>query len=194
MEKEIAEIVVGVDPGQNGAFVIMDLTGKALHVMDFVSPEITTLDVLALVFKYRLRLIAIEHVQAAPDQGRTGIFNFGTNFGYWVGLASTFMVPVLFPYPQTWQARRIPKKSHPKDKPSLPLAREEFPYVNLKEKQNADRTDALYISDWARVQWLKDADNIMKDYDLQIEGVYSSIRYKKRFGMSTDIYERMYWP
>lgn len=110
-------IVVGVDPGKNGAIAIYDgarLQTYALHDYHIKSKKKrvkSSIDWWALVkdLDYHLRNVNIdrayfEHVNAMPGQGVTSMFNFGLVTGTLRGIFLAHEVTIVDVASQTWKA------------------------------------------------------------------------------------------
>lgn len=155
-------MIVGVDPGVNGAIAIMrengtillldvpnvshkienKKTGKTRNHKDI---DIEKLD--ALCYEYFNHVgckIFIEEVHSMPGQGVASTFKFGKAFGTLIGMLSVYG-KVHFVKPQEWKKHHglIGKK---KDDSRL-LVIERYPSLKneLKLKKNVDKAEALLL-------------------------------------------------
>lgn len=152
-------VVAAVDPGLKGGIAIYDGNTNKLNVfatpvrkVEFVKSgkkktrdEMDLIKAASIVQSFPIDCFVIEKVNAMPNQGVTGMFRFGENFGQWQGIAAASgFLPVFYP-PQVW-------KSHydlSSDKyPSLEKARELWPdNVNdFKLKKHDGLAEAALIA------------------------------------------------
>lgn len=95
-------------------------------------------------------IIAIESVHSMPGQGVRSTFDFGTNFGIWLGVIATLNIPMELVTPQEWKKHYglIGKK---KDASRI-IAVQLFPQmaVELKLKKYNGRAEALLLAEYLR--------------------------------------------
>ena len=135
---------VGIDPGKTGAMAIFWMDTVSGHV-----PEIAdySKNIWQLIPNYPPdTVVYIEQVHAMPGQGVTSMFNFGANFGWWLGALDTIGHKYNTVTPQAW-------KKHfgliGKDKEAArQLAIKIFPKLKdkLSRKMDHGRADALLIA------------------------------------------------
>lgn len=153
-------IIAAVDPGLKGGIAFYDDDTGELNT--FATPtrkvefmkgnkkrtrdEMDLTAAVELVKSFVVDEFVIEKVNAMPNQGVTGMFRFGENFGQWQGIAAAATgKPPIFYTPQTW-------KSHyelSSDKyPSLEKARELFPdnLEDFKLKKHDGKAEASLIA------------------------------------------------
>lgn len=150
------EYFVGIDPGKTGALAIVNGNNHAVCVLDYSENEKSFIsEVKAVLECVYPELVAIELVRSAPGQGVASTFKFGANWGFWRGLILGLGYAIIDVRPQTWYAKhRLRKKTSKSDKPSLELARERYPNIDLKLQKHNGRADALLLADYARIKHL----------------------------------------
>jgi hypothetical protein len=156
--KEVEQMFMGVDPGESGAFAIIDNNNTILELHDWPGDEIALADLILSIMSeikgagYSL-VAAIEKVHSMPKQGVASSFKFGTNFGIWrMGMAMA-KIPFYTPPPQQWQ-KGILHKAQDK-KPALAAAGRLFPKAELYGPRGGGkdgRADALLIAYWCKNQ------------------------------------------
>ena len=114
------KVVVGIDPGKDGALVAIHFDGKIRRVE--LTKEQFTIPIgkgsrreydaaamgnclVELHAVYGIDLVVIEKQQAMPGQGSTSMFSIGMGYGLWLGAIATLGIPVQIVHPRTWQKR-----------------------------------------------------------------------------------------
>lgn len=117
----MAPVILGVDPGLNGAFALV--VGDRVHVWDMpavqvkrggknkkeISPvllaaTLRTIDLVAESAGAGDQLRAyVEKVGAMPGQGVSSMFSFGRSLGLVEGALAALTIPVELVPPQTWR-------------------------------------------------------------------------------------------
>jgi crossover junction endodeoxyribonuclease RuvC len=104
-------MILGIDPGLNGAIAWVSDTGHLIRVADMptvevagkkkVSPQM----LVAMLEEHDdlIKLAAIEEVGAMPGQGVTSMFNFGYSAGILAGVCAGLRVPVSLHRPSVWK-------------------------------------------------------------------------------------------
>lgn len=170
--------VVGIDPGNSGAFcIITKLEGDIIDVVFESMPVIrsvvktkkrdgkdktkttTQLDYnrLAEIFGVLLDCtVFIEKVSAMPKQGVVSMFNFGSQIGALRALLHSFKIEHYEVTPQAWQKvmhEGAPAGQDAKQR-SLIVARRIFPKINLVKAgckfPDEGFVDALLIAEYGR--------------------------------------------
>ena len=140
---------LGIDPGITGAIALIHDDGQIVE--DWPGDEVGAADIVrAWSVTYKIRLAAIERVNAMPGQGVSSTFKFGANFGAWKGILAALQIPFRTVRPQEWQKGLVPKCEGKST--SIAVARRLFPNMDLHRKADHNRADALLIADWARRQ------------------------------------------
>lgn len=110
-------MILGIDPGLDGAIACYDLRAQALFMKDMPTISIKgrkkttrTLDLSLLLCELRGYHAPIEHayvelVHAMPKQGVTSSFNFGFGYGALLACLTAAGIPFTQVTPQRWKAR-----------------------------------------------------------------------------------------
>lgn len=102
-------MILGIDPGLNGALAWVSDDGHLISVADMptleingkkkVSPQILTSDI-----SFRMpRLVVVEDVGARPGQGVSSMFNFGYSAGIIAGVVAGLQLPIVYYRPAIWK-------------------------------------------------------------------------------------------
>ena len=150
-------IIIGVDPGINGAISIVE-NKKILDVYDTPTMidgkknkrQINSAQV-SNIFKERLKLnkeviVVVEQVNAMPGQGVTSMFNFGQSFGVIKGICAALKLPIHFVRPTKWKKHFNLIKTN-KDASRTKVI-ESYPEISSKlhRKKDSNRADAILIA------------------------------------------------
>tara|TARA_B100001559_G_scaffold11788_1_gene10313 strand:- start:1138 stop:1617 length:480 start_codon:yes stop_codon:yes gene_type:complete len=150
-------IIIGVDPGINGAISIVE-NKKILEVYDTPTMidgkknkrQINSAQV-SNIFKERLNLnkeviVVVEQVNAMPGQGVTSMFNFGQSFGVIKGICAALKLPIHFVRPTKWKKHFNLIKTN-KDASRTKVI-ESYPKISSKlhRKKDSNRADAILIA------------------------------------------------
>lgn len=107
-------MILGVDPGLNGALAFFDLVAGTLTITDMPTIEAgvrskRVVDEAALArmeTQFRdCRHAFVEKVGAMPGNGAVSMFGFGVSYGLVRGVIAANFVPVTLVPPQTWKSR-----------------------------------------------------------------------------------------
>jgi len=163
-------LVVGIDPGLDGAVAALTADGTPVGVRDTptiqVRPKSSTREYLPAEMKATLARLAgdgvhvgIEAVSAAPIQGRrqgtSSMFSFGRGLGLWEGIVAGMALPSSMVRPADWKRTAgIPAGS--KKEASIPRAGALFPSMaaHLTLVKHHNRADALLIAHHVRTRVL----------------------------------------
>ena len=102
-------IIIGIDPGLNGAIAVLE-NNKVLNIFDVpVMPEgkknkrqINSAQLVKMLEEIIKDLdknevtVVVENVSAMPGQGVTSMFNFGQTFGAIKGICAALSLPIFF--------------------------------------------------------------------------------------------------
>jgi hypothetical protein len=150
-------IIIGVDPGINGAISIIE-NKKIIEVYDTPTMidgkknkrQINGAQV-TNIFKERLNgekevVVVVEHVNAMPGQGVTSMFNFGQSFGVIKGICAALNLPIYFVRPSKWKKHFNLIKTN-KDASRTKVI-EAYPEISSKlhRKKDSNRADAILIA------------------------------------------------
>ena len=150
-------IVIGIDPGINGAISIIE-NKKILEVYDTPTmiegkknkKQINGAQVTNII-KERIKdqkevIVVVEHVNAMPGQGVTSMFNFGQSFGVIKGICAALNLPIYFVRPTKWKKYFNLIKTN-KDASRTKVI-EAYPEISnkLHRKKDSNRADAILIA------------------------------------------------
>lgn len=148
-------MIIGVDPGINGAIAFLndDLTLVAVHDMPVMAAtktrkQVNAAELAKIIGKtaqshVTLATAVVERVGSMPKQGVSGMFSFGQSYGVVLGIFAALMVPVVLITPVAWK-----KKAQllGKDKDAArALAQQLYPQAPLAAKKDIGRADAILI-------------------------------------------------
>lgn len=160
-------LIVGIDPGKDGAIVAMDEQGiiksvaltKELFTIPIGKGSRREYDAVAmgnylteLHALQGVRLVCIEKQQAMPSQGGTSMFSLGMGYGLWLGIIGTLTIPCSVVHPKTWQKavlRDVPGTGKGR---AIYLCKQRLPKLDLspgkKRKPHDGIADAACIAMW----------------------------------------------
>ena len=102
-------MIVGIDPGVQGAIAVMLATGEIEDVFDMPTlkdGKKTLVDCVGLIniLKFLCRpTVVLESVNCRPGQGVSSVFSFGRSLGRIEGVIHSLGLPMEFPTPQRWK-------------------------------------------------------------------------------------------
>jgi crossover junction endodeoxyribonuclease RuvC len=106
-------IIIGIDPGKNGAIAVMDVEACRMFIQDMPiipvgsSKSRTEVDgraIADLVPEGEVECY-IEDVWSLPHDGHVGAFNFGDKYGAVKGVMAALDVPLHRVLPNTWKKK-----------------------------------------------------------------------------------------
>ena len=144
------KIYIGIDPGKAGAvcFLMGDQIKtikcpKTTHDMaeDLIDIEKTSMFLSGIT-------AVVEKVHAFPGQGVTSCFNFGYNYGVWLGILSALKIPYKLVSPQKWMKHYSVPKMEKKDRKHYlkQLAQQMYP----KHKVTLYNADAILLANYLK--------------------------------------------
>lgn len=160
-KNNVSGVIIGVDPGVNGAIAVISSNGSAISTVDMPSTAegsgskqqcnayLLANVISAICKEHNVLLVVLEHVTAMPKQGVTSSFNFGMNYGIVKGVIGAFKLPVRLVRPSIW-------KKHYAIGRDKEIARQKaisrWPSMadRLRRKLDSDRAEALLIADFGR--------------------------------------------
>lgn len=103
--------VLGVDPGLDGAFAMIESSLDLLQVRDMpvaksgtgTRREVVPVLLAELIRAWRPDMAWVEKVHAMPKQGVSSMFTFGQGYGVVLGVLAALDVPVHLITPGTWK-------------------------------------------------------------------------------------------
>jgi len=140
---------IGIDPGKSGAIAVIS---SILGTFSIPFDETEYMETIRIALDEGDVFAVVEHVGAMPKQGVSSTFAFGQNFGWILGVLSSFRVPYELVRPQKWKKHF----SCTSDKnTSIEVARRLFPNVNLKRTPKCSKLDdgmaeALLMASYAK--------------------------------------------
>jgi crossover junction endodeoxyribonuclease RuvC len=106
-------MILGIDPGLNGALAFFDYEKGQLTIFDMPvheverngksKREVSPQRLAMLVRGIDVRRAIVEKVAARPGQGVTSMFAFGRSFGVVEGVLAALNIPVTYVTPQHWR-------------------------------------------------------------------------------------------
>ena len=152
-------IIIGIDPGINGAICFFK-KGKVLDVIEMptmaegkknkrqVNGQQIYNEISKRIKDYSKDSIkvVVEKVSAMPGQGVTSMFNFGQSFGVIKGVCAAMQLPIFFIPPAKWK-KHFDLINSQKDS-SRTKAIEIFPQISsiLSKKKDSNKADAILIA------------------------------------------------
>lgn len=143
------KLFIGVDPGKDGCFAVIDGGGKPVFRVFF--NEDGYVDAVK-AYGIRASLAILEHVGGIPGQSAPAAFNFGDNFGFIRGLLRMYNVPYELVRPQKWKK----EFSCTSDKnSSIAVAHRLFPGLDLRKTEKCVKdhdgfAEALLMAEYGR--------------------------------------------
>ncbi|MCK5644169.1 MAG: hypothetical protein KAJ19_25445 [Gammaproteobacteria bacterium] len=152
---------IGIDPGVTGAIAVIP-ADNVTRVWDtpttrvkgkrcYDIPGMHTLLCRALTVTGRGEgvIVALEQQQAFPGQGRTSMFKIGHGFGLWEGLLVAVCMPYEIVRPQRWKKALLDGLPSKDKGSSRIVAARLFPDVDLGNRKDQGRADALLLAEFA---------------------------------------------
>ena len=150
-------IVVGIDPGLNGAIAVLQ-DKKVLSITDMPvmadgkknKRQLNNAQLAEILRKNTSEgdeiSIVVEQVNAMPGQGVTSMFNFGQTFGAIKGICAALELPIFFVRPSKWK-KHFELINSSKDS-SRTKAIEMYPKLSnqLTKKKDVNKSDAILIA------------------------------------------------
>ena len=149
--------IIGIDPGLNGAIVIME-NNKVLSVFDMPvmsegkknKKQLNSAQ-LVNIFRENMNneeetIVVVEQVNAMPGQGVTSMFNFGQTFGAIKGVCAALNLPIFFVRPSKWK-KYFELLNSSKDASRTKVI-EMYPKLSnqLTKKKDVNKSDAILIA------------------------------------------------
>ena len=106
-------MILGVDPGLNGALAFLDVTAGSLTIHDMPTIEagvrskrvVDEAALARLIDPAAANAAFIEKVGAMPGNGAVSMFGFGVSYGLVRGVVAANFIPVTLVPPQTWKSK-----------------------------------------------------------------------------------------
>ena len=149
--------IIGIDPGLNGAIVIME-NNKVLSVFDMPvmsegkknKRQLNSAQLTRIIKENTLTNddinVVVEQVNAMPGQGVTSMFNFGQTFGAIKGVCAALELPIFFVRPAKWK-KHFELINASKDSSRTKVI-EMYPTLSndLAKKKDVNKSDAILIA------------------------------------------------
>ena len=147
--------VIAIDPGAGGALAFIYQNKDGDTIAEAYKCPKTTKEMFK-TYSYCMKaatlhskecIVVIEKVWAFPTDARSRAFNFGVNYGKWLGvIASEDIKPQMIP-PKRWQKgfEPLPKEKKKRKQVIKEIAEEMFPTIRV----TLYNADALLIGAWA---------------------------------------------
>ena len=159
--------IIGIDPGLNGAIVIME-NNKVLSVFDMPvmsegkknKRQLNSAQLTRIIKENTLTNddinVVVEQVNAMPGQGVTSMFNFGQTFGAIKGVCAALELPIFFVRPAKWK-KHFELINASKDSSRTKVI-EMYPTLSnvLAKKKDVNKSDAILIARYFSETRLKD--------------------------------------
>ena len=120
------KVYIGIDPGKDGALVLLQPDGVVKVTAPF--DERQYLDMLRTAGDSAFAIV--ENVHAMKGQGVSSMFNFGRNFGWLQGALMVMGIPFELVMPQKW--KKVYGCTSDKNT-SIQVAQRLFPNVDLRK-------------------------------------------------------------
>ncbi len=104
-----APVVLGIDPGLDGAVALIGPTGVVAAITPTLAAgrggrrQFDTAAMARLLAGQPIDLAVIEAVGPMPKQGISSTFGFGLGFGVWLGILAALEIPHQTVSPQGWK-------------------------------------------------------------------------------------------
>ncbi|HXG77518.1 MAG TPA: hypothetical protein VNJ53_13210 [Gaiellaceae bacterium] len=157
-------LVIGIDPGLDGALAVLEGSGECLELRRTPTLRVhgraarREYDLPAMAEMLRAWAAAapqvcaaVERVHAMPRQGVRSMFRLGYGLGIWEALLAAYRIPYDLVAPQRWQ--RVMLADGPRGKGARRLrALKLFPayWDLLRRRGNDGLADALLIAEYGR--------------------------------------------
>ena len=149
--------IIGIDPGLNGAIVIME-NNKVLSVFDMPvmsegkknKRQLNSAQLVRIIKENTLANddinVVVEQVNAMPGQGVTSMFNFGQTFGSIKGICAALNLPIFYVRPNKWK-KHFELINSSKDASRTKVI-EMYPTLSndLAKKKDVNKSDAILIA------------------------------------------------
>ncbi len=139
-------MIIGIDPGKNGAATFLDDDAQVLDVLSF--GNLTEHDIYSGIAEWTedtQTFAFIEQVHSMPKQGVVSSFKFGVGYGFLLGLLTALKIPFERVTPQKWQ-KVLGCLSHGDKNITKAKAQELFPV----QKWTHGTADSVLIAEYGR--------------------------------------------
>lgn len=143
--------VLGIDPGLQGAWALIDLDTGKLFACGKVSvvkskkgkTEYNLPAMRDLLNNSLIKGVALELVHSMPGQGVASMFAMGRGLGLWEGMIVAMNLPYVKVAPRTWQKEILTdfNKGDEAKQASILNAERIFPYFSFKPTERCTKID-----------------------------------------------------
>ena len=143
-------VFIGIDPGVSGGIAIIyndtysvKKCPNTVSEMAQVIARLNGSDV-ADIPKYAI----VERVHSFPGNSARSMFNFGTNYGQWLGILATLKIPYILVTPHRWMQHYGSRPRDKKDRKNhlKALAQQRFPDASI----TLATSDAILICNYLK--------------------------------------------
>lgn len=112
-------MIVGIDPGLNGAIAIIEPDTREITIFDTPTLSIKSktknkneYDIQKMVEILSdnagvIRAVYLEKVHSMPGQGVASMFSMGYGYGLWIGILAALKIPYNLVIPQQWKKKML---------------------------------------------------------------------------------------
>lgn len=162
--------IMGIDPGNEGALVIIYISNdkKRVSVHDMIDMPTLVMtgtgrtkkgnkkkhtvlnepELRDIIVNSGVSHIFIEKCQSMPKQGIVGVANYMCNYGIIRGICVGIRAPYTLVHPATWKHQMM-KDMDKEKKAAVVRAKQLFPHITLDENEDG-KADALLIAEYGR--------------------------------------------
>ena len=143
--------IVAIDPGASGGLAFISDEHQIAYKCPKTTREMFSIYNHCMASCYvecSTPTVVIEKVWAFPTDARSNAFNFGVNYGKWLGIIASSNVKPILVTPKKWQDAYQPlsKEKKTRKKELKKIAEEMFPNIRV----TLYNCDALLIGAWAK--------------------------------------------
>ena len=140
------KIYIGIDPGKAGG--ICFLMGDDIKTFKCPATTHDMAEELILAKDIRKCTAVVERVHSFPGQGVASTFNFGYNYGVWLGILSALHIPYQLCLPRKWMKfyGSMPKEKKDRKNHLKQLAQQMYP----DHKVTLYNADAILLANYLK--------------------------------------------
>lgn len=156
-------MILGIDPGKEGALCFMD--GKDINIMSMplIADEADPSILIEVLMEKKPSICYLEKAQVMPARregkmvmtGTKGMFTYGVSYGIIRGVVATLKIPLVLVSPSIWtKDLHLGCDGKTAKERSLQAVKRLFPHINLLpprcRKPHDGWVDALLIAEYGR--------------------------------------------
>lgn len=153
---DISMKIIGIDPGQKGAIVLVEGPDVEYLLMPYVAKELDCRLIFQWIKDRSPDLVVLERQLGMAGQGRTSIFSTAKSYGELRAITEIIEAPYLTPLPSQWTKQMlegVPGKKGDKSR-NIAASRRLFPKVDMtpgrRVKPHDGIADALLLAEFGR--------------------------------------------